>query len=108
MLKASVLADLGLDLVPDKPWFKVYNRTRKLWERVKVNHVMSVHTQPEILLKALYVNICRDLSTFISPQSTAIPHIRNDLQRDRASVKAKGEKRFLEAVMAHVPVVSRC
>ena len=76
MLNASVLGDVGLDLVvPDKPWFKVYNHVQKLWEKVKLNHVMSVHGQPEILLKALDMNVCRDLLMFSGPQLTAIPNI---------------------------------
>ena len=105
MLNASVLGDVDLDLVPDKPWFKVYNHVRKLWEKVKLNHVMSIHRQPEILLKALNVNVCHDLLMFAGPQLTTIPNIRNDLQHDCASVKAKGEKRFLEAVASHGPKV---
>ena len=42
--------------------------------------------QLENFLKALDVNVCQDFSKFIAPPSTAAPHIRNDLQRERESV----------------------
>ena len=64
---------------------------------------MLVPAQPEILPKSLNVNVCRDLLMFAGPQLTAIPNIRNDLQHDRASVKAKGEKRFWWQRPAMVP-----
>ncbi|KAF8802687.1 hypothetical protein BYT27DRAFT_7260784 [Phlegmacium glaucopus] len=50
VLKASVLGDVGLDLVPDKPWFKVYNCTQKLWE--KVIH-QTTHTHSPISVSSL-------------------------------------------------------
>lgn len=107
VLKASVLSDVGLVLGLDKPWFKVYNHARKLWERVRLNHVISVQGRPEILLKALDVDVCQDFSKFTTPPSTAAPHIRNDLKRERESVKQKGRKRFLEADAGSAPAPSR-
>jgi hypothetical protein len=107
VLKASVLSDVGLVLGLDKPWFKVYNHARKLWERVRLNHVISVQGRPEILLKALDVNVCREFSKFTAPPSTTTPHIRNDLQRERESVKQKGRERFLKADAARTPTPRR-
>ena len=106
MLKAPVLSDVGLELGPDTPWFKVYNHARKLWERVRLNHVISIQPgRPEILLKALDVNICNDFSKFTDP-STAPPHIRNNLQREHDSVKKKAQKRLLEVDAAASPTSS--
>jgi hypothetical protein len=102
VLKDSVLSDVGLVLGLDKPWFKIYNHARKLWERVRLNHVISVQGRPEILLKALDVNVCQDFLKFTAPPTTT-PHIRNDLQRERESVKQKGRKRFLDADTACAP-----
>jgi hypothetical protein len=97
-LSPSVLTDAGFHNTNENTWYQIYNRSRRSWQRVKVNHFLSVDTSTEILIKAIDVKICPRLEEYITTSMKAAdtPHFRTNLSGERASVKAKVDRKFLE------------
>lgn len=64
-LSPSVLTNAVFHTTNKNTWYHVYNRSRRSWQQVKVNHFLSVDTTMEILIKSVHVKICPQLEEYI-------------------------------------------
>jgi len=82
----------------ENSWYHLYNRSHHSWQRFKANHIITVDTTTEILIKDVNVKTCAQLSEYLTDGMKGVtpPNFRTNLSGERASVKAKLDLKFLE------------
>lgn len=97
-ISTSILAAAGFQTSDENAWYHLYNRSRRSWQRFKANHVITVDSTTEVLIKDVNVKTCARLNDYLTDSRIdATPtNFRTNLRGERASIKVKLDRQFLE------------